>query len=291
MKYSVTIETLSPLHIGTGTELLKDFDYVSTRGRTYVINQDAVYGAEFDQRGGEARLSLPPSHLVSEDQWQEGSPLVRYTVQGSTSIEQIHEQIKDVHGCCYLPGSSLKGALRTGLLAHAALSGGLEEAEVNYRQGRDGNFVKEFAAENFERTLFRPLKNDPNHDLLRTLHVFDSQPMPAIPSRMMLCLARVFTGGEPTLRDDLPELVAHAQRNGQITGLNTNGRRLASRKFIEELVEAGLDHVQEGALQDAVIDCRYSQDAILARYPLGDLSQTEFMWFVCVAPHPGDQVR
>jgi len=33
----------------------------------------------------------------------------------------------------------------------------------------------------------------------------------------------VFTGGEPTLRTDLPELIAHAEANGQITGLNTNG--------------------------------------------------------------------
>src|SRR5271157_3055661 len=32
----------------------------------------------------------------------------------------------------------------------------------------------------------------------------------------------VFTGGEPTLRADLPELIAHAERNGQVTGLNTN---------------------------------------------------------------------
>ncbi len=54
----------------------------------------------------------------------------------------------------------------------------------------------------------------------------------------------VFTGGEPTLRQDLPELVAHAEQNGQITGLNTNGRRLSDRKYIEDLVQAGLDHVQ-----------------------------------------------
>jgi radical SAM protein with 4Fe4S-binding SPASM domain len=54
----------------------------------------------------------------------------------------------------------------------------------------------------------------------------------------------VFTGGEPTLRSDLPELVAHAGRNGQITGLNTNGRRLSDARFVESLVEAGLDHVQ-----------------------------------------------
>ncbi len=54
----------------------------------------------------------------------------------------------------------------------------------------------------------------------------------------------VFTGGEPTLRVDLPELIAHAQRNGQITGLNTNGRRLKDPDYVARLVEAGLDHVQ-----------------------------------------------
>lgn len=54
----------------------------------------------------------------------------------------------------------------------------------------------------------------------------------------------VFTGGEPTLRNDLPELIAHAEGNGQITGLNTNARRLNDRNYVARLVEAGLDHVQ-----------------------------------------------
>ena len=54
----------------------------------------------------------------------------------------------------------------------------------------------------------------------------------------------VFTGGEPTLRDDLLILVAYAQATGMVTGLNTNGRRLADAGFVHELVEAGLDHVQ-----------------------------------------------
>lgn len=54
----------------------------------------------------------------------------------------------------------------------------------------------------------------------------------------------VFTGGEPTLRDDLPELVAYADSLGMVTGLNTNGIRLADRDFLDRLVAAGLDHVQ-----------------------------------------------
>jgi len=54
----------------------------------------------------------------------------------------------------------------------------------------------------------------------------------------------VFTGGEPTLRDDLPELIAHAEANGQITGINSNARRLSDLKFVQTLVAAGLDHIQ-----------------------------------------------
>jgi radical SAM protein with 4Fe4S-binding SPASM domain len=54
----------------------------------------------------------------------------------------------------------------------------------------------------------------------------------------------VFTGGEPTLRDDLPELIAYAESNGQITGINTNARRLSDSNFVQSLVAAGLDHVQ-----------------------------------------------
>lgn len=54
----------------------------------------------------------------------------------------------------------------------------------------------------------------------------------------------VFTGGEATLRNDLPELIKHAESNGQITGLNTNARRLMDESYVQKLVDAGLDHVQ-----------------------------------------------
>ncbi|HNN14836.1 MAG TPA: PqqD family peptide modification chaperone [Anaerolineales bacterium] len=54
----------------------------------------------------------------------------------------------------------------------------------------------------------------------------------------------VFTGGEATLRNDLPELIHHAESNGQITGLNTNARRLMDMSYVQQLVDSGLDHVQ-----------------------------------------------
>jgi MoaA/NifB/PqqE/SkfB family radical SAM enzyme len=53
----------------------------------------------------------------------------------------------------------------------------------------------------------------------------------------------IFTGGEPTLRDDLLDILAHAEINGQVTGLLTNGLRLADSAYFEQLVRTGLDHV------------------------------------------------
>ena len=52
----------------------------------------------------------------------------------------------------------------------------------------------------------------------------------------------VFTGGEPTLRDDLNELILHAENNGQITGLITDGLKLGDTKYLNKLLQSGLDH-------------------------------------------------
>ena len=53
-----------------------------------------------------------------------------------------------------------------------------------------------------------------------------------------------FTGGEPTQRDDLVELVRHAEDQGMVTGLLTDGRRLRDKEYLNELLLAGLDHIQ-----------------------------------------------
>jgi len=53
----------------------------------------------------------------------------------------------------------------------------------------------------------------------------------------------VFTGGEATLRDDLPELIRHAEYLGQVTGLLTNGQSLGKPEYLEEILQTGLDHI------------------------------------------------
>lgn len=53
----------------------------------------------------------------------------------------------------------------------------------------------------------------------------------------------IFTGGEPTLREDLVQLIARGEKNGQVTGLLTNGLRLVDDGYLDELLQTGLDHV------------------------------------------------
>ncbi len=53
-----------------------------------------------------------------------------------------------------------------------------------------------------------------------------------------------FTGGEPTLRDELPALLLYAQNKGMVTGLITNGRKLKDKAYVKKLERSGLDFVQ-----------------------------------------------
>ncbi len=53
----------------------------------------------------------------------------------------------------------------------------------------------------------------------------------------------IFTGGEPTLRDDLIMLITQAEKNGQVTGLLSDGYRFSDDEFRNDILQSGLDHL------------------------------------------------
>lgn len=53
----------------------------------------------------------------------------------------------------------------------------------------------------------------------------------------------IFTGGEPTLRDDLIVLIHQAEQNGQVTGLLSDGLKLRDDSYREKILSSGLDHL------------------------------------------------
>ena len=61
----------------------------------------------------------------------------------------------------------------------------------------------------------------------------------------------IFTGGEPTLRNDLPELISKTEQIGVVCGLLTDGRRLTDKKYLNSLLVSGLDHIMLLADEDS----------------------------------------
>lgn len=53
----------------------------------------------------------------------------------------------------------------------------------------------------------------------------------------------IFTGGEPTLREDLPELIAYTEKTGLVSGLLTDGLKFVDKKYLILILQNGLDHI------------------------------------------------
>jgi CRISPR-associated protein Csm5 len=178
--YQVTLELLSPLHIGSGATLLEGVDWLQDGQWVYIADQNRLLEAVLDRAlaAGQSQADVvgaitgmkladlrEAGWLVRED-FREGSPLFRYRLKGVPAMNQIAEAIKDVYGHPYVPGSSLKGALRT-ILARAGAT--VLKTDLS-RPGKS----RSWAAQPLEREIFG---RDPNHDLLRALQVSDSAPV------------------------------------------------------------------------------------------------------------------
>ena len=190
--YTLNLMTLSPLHVGTGQELLRDYDYAVRNGRTWRIDEDALLDAalgegEFD----EALLRRPAAELLQPADFRPDSGLFRYVVKGAPRSGQkgarLREQIKNVFDQPYLPGSSLKGAFRSAIFDWALAQ---NPQALDTRRLKDS---RKWAAQPIEQAL---LGRNPNYDLLRALHVSDSVPLPPNES-LSIENAQVITGGQP----------------------------------------------------------------------------------------------
>lgn len=174
--YDVAVSVLTPLHIGSGRELLHEYDYAIHSGRTWRIDERELLEAQSvdDPRLAEQLARTKPAELLTPADFRDDSPFFRYVLRGTprSTAEgaQVREQLKDPFDRPYLPGSSLKGALRTALAWHGWAATGLQA------DARDLDRRRQWAGQRLERTLFG---RNPNHDLLRALHVADSEPVDA----------------------------------------------------------------------------------------------------------------
>lgn len=191
--YHLKITVLTPLHIGNGREMMNEYDYTIYNGRTWRIDENALLEAQDveDLRVAEMLARAKPAQLLKPPDFVEGSPYFRYVLKGTPKSKAegavVREQIKDVYDRPYLPGTTVKGALRT------ALAWSLWQKKNLRPEISKLNPSPKFAASGYERELFG---QNPNRDLLRALQVADSAPMDI--SALMLVNVRVLTrGGKP----------------------------------------------------------------------------------------------
>lgn len=186
--YNLEITTLSPLHIGCGDTLERDFDYAIHNSQTWVIDHDALAEVVYSRSSQEFQRFLdavPPAQFLTPADFRPDSPLFRYVMRGAPRAaatgSAIQSHLKNPFDQPYLPGSSLKGAIRTLIFRHAFATSGkkLQPATL------DNN--RKTAGQTLEQEL---LGRDPNHDLLRALHLADSAPISA--DNLLVVNAQVF---------------------------------------------------------------------------------------------------
>lgn len=182
-KFLLAIKLLTPLHIGTGNELVQDFDYVVFQGgKTLRLHEERIL--EWISERGEdfSRLTqgVPPSEILGPA-LSPDSPFVRYALPGPPQgTREIRECIKDVYDRPYLPASSFKGALRTVLLWKIWKNRRLALSKIDLKK------KKEYAAKSLEEEVFG---KTPHEDVLRALRLRDAYPVER--DRLVLVNVRV----------------------------------------------------------------------------------------------------
>lgn len=210
--YNVKLQTLSPLHIGDGDELRLNFDYVVHENHTYRLNEDAILFAKESSLKPDRQGHYPtPGELLTVADFENGE-LFRYVLRGAArsgkTDARMKSFIKDVYDRPYIPGSSLKGALRTALAWT-----GWEDVNPKVDRGSIGD-RKAWAGQKLERKLFGA---DPNHDLLRALHVSDLFGPKEAGGKLMVVNAQVLTKRTAQSPIELETLGGEVSFSGSLT--------------------------------------------------------------------------
>lgn len=265
MKQKYQLQTLTPVHIGSG-ETLNHIDGCYADGRWHCIDLDKVLAhpstdlnaltSEMSQRGfrWERHLRQHNTDLTELSAYSLSCP------QSPEEVE-IREAIKSTGSRPYVPGSTLKGAIRTALLGEIlsvsddVYDKSLNQLETLIDQGPRGNPRREQPARRIESTAFG---RDPNRDLLRALHVSDTEPLDS--SSLEIGMAWTLTLDQ---NNQLVQKIDSGREYKNFVQQLQAGQRLTFTLKIDELLfrerekdRLGFNELQENTIRDIAEVCR-----------------------------------
>jgi len=171
----VKLKTLTPVHIGSGRELSRDVEFLKIGNEVGVVDEKKILSII-----GEENIPLWVSMIEKQE------PLIDYLkkrqpglnlsqvssrtmplyTKNFSRIKTLKEHLIDGMGHPLVPGSSIKGAIRTAILniLLKELNHKWKEEELINRRGK-------FSDKNIQSRIFG---NDPNHDFMRFLKIGDA---------------------------------------------------------------------------------------------------------------------
>lgn len=179
------VHVLTPVHVGSG-QRLGGHDIAVINGSLWRIDVDRV--AEFLAREPRLldRYVTQGAQVLAEWPEEKRRACARYALPWSAAPpREVREHIADPLGRFYIPGTTVKGAVRTAILW--SYNYGIPEEAKRHQQARIGTVRRrETAGEPWQKHVFG---RTPNYDILRGLRVSDSTPAP--PSHRAVVEVRV----------------------------------------------------------------------------------------------------
>ncbi len=179
MKYKV--EVLSPVHVGSGYEI-SPMEYVIDN-KFYRVDMDSLFRDETFNTDDFIENAKFGAFYLGKFYREVAKKHKKYVVEMTDSAKhslenkktEVREYIK-TGGRIYIPGSSIKGSIRTAILWHilkenAEMYSLLEEYLEKLINGDIRQPKRKYVANKIEETVFG---KDPNHDLLKALMVSDT---------------------------------------------------------------------------------------------------------------------
>jgi CRISPR-associated protein Csm5 len=172
MPNNITLQTLTPLHIGSGKEYAGNFEFVyfPKEQKIAIINERAVYDlidGDIDAwvKAIDKKKNLY-DFLISYKPELKLADIVERTIEArDIPTNTLKAFMHDGVGKPFIAGSSLKGAIRTALFTHF-IKENPEKVKDTNNLGNGYNYKD-------SKLMAHYLGTDPNHDLLRLLQIGD----------------------------------------------------------------------------------------------------------------------
>ena len=172
MKYR--IDTITRCHIGTGTKLIENVDFISSKGVVGILSSEKIYALLGDRGVDLWCLAIERKRNLWQDVILTQKPNTRpeevcsrVIARYGESCRELSEQIAS-NGTPYIPGSSLKGAIVSALVGTYR-----EQIKLPYEIRSKNNIVGEQIFVQPEEKNGRT-KYEPTNSLLRLLRVGDA---------------------------------------------------------------------------------------------------------------------